>query len=97
MWSRKISRRFDEFFARIIKGNCKEIGEYATFQSVEPNECSSSQTRRPTNWATPGYLHGSLYTMHDENANRIFRNLGLLQFCGSPTQKNIKHIDVIRR
>ena len=56
MWSRKFYHIFDELSTEVIRGNCEDKREYATFREVEPIECSSSQTRRPTNWATPGNM-----------------------------------------
>ena len=55
MWSRKFYHNFDELSTAVIRGIFEDKGEYATFWEVEPIWCSSSQTRRPTNWATPGY------------------------------------------
>ena len=55
MWSRKFYHGFAQLSTGVIKGICEVKGEYATFREVEPFWCSSSQTRRPTNWATPGY------------------------------------------
>ena len=56
MWSRKFYHSFAQLSTGVIRGICEDKGKYATFQEVEPFWCSSSQTRRPTNWATPGYL-----------------------------------------
>ena len=55
MWSRKFYHSFAQLSTEVIRGNCKAKGKYATFEAVEPYECSSSQTRRATNCATPGY------------------------------------------
>ena len=55
MWSRKSYHSFAQLSTEVIGGNCKDKGEYATFGAVELFWCSCSQTRRPTNWATPGY------------------------------------------
>jgi len=54
MWSRKFYHSFAQLSMEAIRGNCEVKGEYPTFREVEPVWCSSSQTRRPTNWATPG-------------------------------------------
>ena len=56
MWSRKFYHIFTQLSTEVIKGNCEDKREYATFREVEPIWCSSSQTRRPTNWATPGNI-----------------------------------------
>ena len=56
MWSRKLYHSFAQLSTEVIGDNCEVEGEYATFGAVEPFWCSSSQTRRPTNWATPGNI-----------------------------------------
>ena len=56
MWSRKFYHNFDELSTAVIRGIFEDKGEYATFWEVEPIWCSSSQSRRATNCATPGYL-----------------------------------------
>ena len=55
MWSRKFYHIFAELSTEVIRGNCGVTGEYATFREVEPFWCSSSQSRRATNCATPGF------------------------------------------
>ena len=57
MWSRKFYHIFDELSTAVFAGVHGITGEYETFGAVEPFWCSSTQTRRPTNWATPGYLN----------------------------------------
>ena len=56
MWSREFYHIFRILSRAAIGGICGEKEACATFREVEPVWCSSSQTRRPTNWATPGYL-----------------------------------------
>ena len=73
MWSRKFYHSFAQLSTEVIRGNWVVIWEYATFWEVEPFWGSSSQTRRPTNWATPGYFLGVLYTMFWENAIKILK------------------------
>ena len=54
MWSRKFYHSYAQLSSEVIRGTYEDKGEYTTFGAVEPFVCSSSQTRRPTNWATPG-------------------------------------------
>ena len=56
MWSREFYHSFEELSTEVIRGICEAKGEYPTFGAIEPIWCSSSQTRRPTNWATPGNI-----------------------------------------
>ena len=56
MWSRKFYHIFAQLSTEVIAGFYGVTREYATFREVEPFWCSSSQTRRPTNWATPGNI-----------------------------------------
>ena len=79
MWSRKLYHSFVQLSTEVIRGNCEDKGEHATFGAVEPFWCSSSQTRRPTNWATPGSSfmrsirqHGNYYTPFLEKSNPKF-------------------------
>ena len=55
MWSRKFYHSFAQLSTEVIGGNYGVTGECTTFGAVEPNWCSSSQSRRATNCATPGY------------------------------------------
>ena len=55
MWSRKFYHSFAQLSKAVFEGFQRVMGEYSTFGAVELFVCSSSQTRRPTNWATPGY------------------------------------------
>ena len=55
VWSRKFYHIFTQLSTGVNKGICEVKGEYATFKAVEPFWCSSSQTRRDTNFAIPGY------------------------------------------
>ena len=55
MWSKKFYHSFTQLSTEGIGGNCEDKEKITTFREVEPFWCSSSQTRRPTNWATPGY------------------------------------------
>ena len=63
MWSRKFYRIFDELSTAVFAGVRGVTGEQATFGAVEPFWCSSSQSRRATNCATPGWTNRSDYTV----------------------------------
>ena len=81
MWSRKICHIFAQLSVEVIRGNCGETGEYATFPALEPFECSSTQTRRPTNWATPGY--GWYYTRrHRKKQSQFAAQWGISSVMG---------------
>ena len=61
MWSRKFYHIFGKHSTAVFAGFYGVTGEYATFGAVEPIWCSSTQIKRPTNWATPGYLFMKSY------------------------------------